>query len=242
MRLKTNVNNIKFFIRLSSIKSYNGHRYRTTTRYQLYRLSVPINLGDAIIVEIDDREISHVLEGVLAQQDDHVAAEIDLGNTVEIAKSALVKLVEPPILEHDHAQILQLVQQLTGHVVEATDLTHRKRQFFEMDLRCEVIPHGILPLELAQYPAIDVAGVLQANIVAVAVHRCLLALNIADVHLLRLLDNFLFAARLRHRQTGRSEQDCQQQHFKDEGVVQKLKHYDPETENLKFCLSMALQL
>lgn len=133
------------------------------------------------------------------QQDDHVAAEIDLGNIVEIAKSALVNLMEPPILEYDHAQILQLAQQITGHVVEAADLMYRKRQFFEMDLRFEVSPHGISPIELAQDPAIDVAGILQADVVAVAVDRCLLALNVADVHLLRLLDNFLFAARFRHR-------------------------------------------
>lgn len=62
-----------------------------------YQLFVPIYLGDAIIVETDDSEISHVLEGVLVQDNDRVAVEIDFGNIVEIAKSVLGNLVKPPI-------------------------------------------------------------------------------------------------------------------------------------------------
>lgn len=207
-----------------------------------YQLSVPINLGDAIFVEIDDSEISHVLESVLVQHNDHVAAEIDLGNTVEIAESALGKLVELTVLEHYRAQILQLVQQLSRHVVETAGRTHRKRQFFEIVLRCKVIPHGIVLLEFAQYPAIGVDSILQSLIVAVAIDRCILALNVADVHLLRFLHGFLFAARPRHRQTRRCEQDCQQQQFKDKGIVQKPAHHDPKTENRKFRSSIVLQL
>jgi len=142
----------------------------------------------------------HSLEGIIAQFDNHVAAEIDLDNAAEITKSVTGKLMEFSMLEYDYAQILQIAQQMIGYVVEAVELTHRKRQFFELGLRFKIIPHGIGPLELAQYQATDDTGIMQA-VVAIAIDRCLLAQNVADVHLLRLLNVFLFIARLRHRQT-----------------------------------------
>jgi len=93
-----------------------------------------------IFVEIDGSEISHVLEGVLVQHEDHVVVEIDLDNTVKIVKSALVKIMEPPISERDYTQILQLLQYLTGHEFELARSTHREYQFFEMSLQYKVIP------------------------------------------------------------------------------------------------------
>jgi len=137
----------------------------------------------------------HSFKGIIAQFDNHVAAEIDLDNAVEIAKSVTGKLMKLSMLEYDYAQILQILQQMIRYVVEAVELTHRKRQFFELGLRFKIIPHWIAPFELAQYQATDDTGIMQA-VVAVAIDRCLLAQNVTDVHLLRLLNIFLFVARL----------------------------------------------
>lgn len=79
-------------------------------------MHLPVDLGDPILVQVDNSQVLHILESMLPQSADEIPAQIDLGDRGQIGERVLSQFADLSILERDLLQVLQLPQHLCRYV------------------------------------------------------------------------------------------------------------------------------